>query len=77
MGVFVERRRTAGIQEEQGTTVHGGRLLIAAGIVILLAVAGMVSEAQGWTESSKAIWGLAASAFGVIVGLLGGEAANS
>jgi hypothetical protein len=41
--------------------------------VAVLVVLGIWSDAQGYEDSSKQVFGLAATAFGVIVGLLGGE----
>jgi hypothetical protein len=52
------------------------RLLVAVGLVAALVIGGVVTEANGWSNSSTAIWALATTAFGVIVGLLGGEAKN-
>jgi hypothetical protein len=49
------------------------RLLVAVGLVAGLVIGGVVTEANGWSDSSTAIWALATTAFGVIVGLLGGE----
>lgn len=53
------------------------RLLVAVGLVAGLVIGGVVTEANGWTDSSTAIWALATTAFGVIVGLLGGEAKHT
>jgi hypothetical protein len=50
-----------------------GRFLIALALVAVLVVLGIWSDAQGYQDSSKQVFGLAATAFGVIVGLLGGE----
>lgn len=55
------------------TALQGQRLLIASCLVLLLVIAGVVTEANGWADSSKAVWALTTTAFGVIVGLLGGE----
>lgn len=69
---------TSGAASAAGGNVPAGlqalRLLVAVGLVAALVVGGVVTEANGWTDSSTAIWALATTAFGVIVGLLGGEA---
>lgn len=46
-----------------------GALLLFAAIV----VAAIITDAADIDDSSKALWGLAATVFGVVVGFLGGE----
>ena len=53
------------------------RLLIALGLVAALAVGGVICEAFDLDSSTDAFWGLATAAFGIIVGLLGGEKASA
>lgn len=73
--LVAEARASAPVAADAGEVrLQGQRLLIAAGLVALLVVAGIVTEANGWSDSSTAIWTLATTAFGVIVGLLGGDA---
>jgi hypothetical protein len=54
-----------------------GRLLIAMAIVIVLVGAGIWTAAVGLSDPSKSIFGIATTAFGVVVGLLGGEKKSS
>lgn len=48
-------------------------LVIALGIVGVLLGAGIWTDAAGLKGSSRAVFGLATTAFGIVVGLLGGE----
>ncbi len=54
-----------------------GRLVVALLIVAVLLGGGVASEAADLKDSSKALLGLAATAFGLVVGLLGGEKPKS
>ncbi|HET9110344.1 MAG TPA: hypothetical protein VFN78_05930 [Ktedonobacterales bacterium] len=47
--------------------------LIAAAMFFAIVALGAVTELMGLKASTQALWGLAGSIFGVIVGLLGGE----
>ena len=52
-------------------------LLVAFGVVVAFVVGGVVAEAIHLPDSSKALFGLATTAFGLVVGLLTGEKSNS
>lgn len=58
---------------ETEQSLQVGRLLIAMAIVIVLIGAGIWTSAAGLSDPSKSIFGIATTAFGVVVGLLGGE----
>ena len=58
-------------------TFKTGRFLGALAILVVIAIAAIMAERSGLTEGTKALWGLAATVFGVIVGLLGGESTTS
>lgn len=47
--------------------------LVAVAMFFAIVALGAVTELMGLKASSQALWGLAGSIFGVIVGLLGGE----
>ncbi|MDX6231691.1 MAG: hypothetical protein QOH68_650 [Nocardioidaceae bacterium] len=49
------------------------RFFGALAIVAALIALGIFAEANGWKDSSKAVFALATTLFGVVVGLLGGE----
>lgn len=53
--------------------LHAGRLAGALAIVVVLVGVAIAAEALGLDESSKALFGLATTAFGIVVGLLTGE----
>jgi hypothetical protein len=55
---------------------HSDRFLVAIGIFALVVAAAVGTDAGGLPDSSKALYGFAASIFGVVVGLLGGEKSN-
>jgi hypothetical protein len=49
------------------------RFLAALAIVAVLLAAGIVCNAKGWSDSSKTLFTLATTAFGVVTGLLTGK----
>ena len=51
------------------------RLLMALGLVGILAAAAVTSEAHDLHDATDALWGLTTATFGLVVGLLGGEKA--
>lgn len=53
----------------------GRDLLIALGLVGILAAAAVISEAHDLNDATDALWGLTTATFGLVVGLLGGEKA--
>ena len=57
-----------------GKDFKTGRFVIAVVILIIVGGAGVLTEATGLAKSTDALWALAPAIFGVIVGLLGGEA---
>jgi hypothetical protein len=61
---------SAAVVEKQ---FNARNFLFALAIFLAIVVAAVVTDALKLPDSSKALWGLAASIFGVIVGLLGGE----
>jgi hypothetical protein len=72
-----ERRAELARQEAQQvagpSTFRADRLLLALAIVAVLLGAGVWAEAGNLAASSKALFGLATTAFGIVVGLLTGE----
>jgi hypothetical protein len=56
--------------------IQWSRLVIALGLVGALALGGVIADAFSLEKSTEAFWGLATAAFGIIVGLLGGEKAG-
>jgi hypothetical protein len=54
-----------------------GPLLVALAIVAALLVGGVIADAADLPNSSKALFGLATTAFGIVVGLLTGEKSGS
>jgi hypothetical protein len=63
------------VSEQLGETkeFQTGRFLVALAILIAFIAAAIITDATGLPDSSKALWGLAATSLGIIVGLLGGE----
>jgi hypothetical protein len=53
------------------------RLLIALGLVGILAAAAVGAEWKDLTTSSEALWGLATTTFGIVIGLISGEKASA
>jgi hypothetical protein len=53
------------------------RLLLAIGLVGILAAAAAGAEWADLTTSSEALWGLATATFGIVIGLIGGEKASA
>jgi hypothetical protein len=79
-----ERRGEDDVEGELArlTLLHGAprtqelqwnRLLIAIGLVGILAAGGVAAEWGDLTTSSDALWGLATATFGIAAGLIGGE----
>jgi hypothetical protein len=54
-----------------------GRFLISAAIFLAIVVAAIWAESANLADSSKALFGFAATIFGVIVGLLGAEKSSA
>lgn len=69
--------RANAVSEQLGETreFKKGRFLVALAVLIAFIAAAIFTEVTNLPESSKALWGLAATILGVIVGLLGGESA--
>ena len=67
--------RANAVSEQLGETkeFQTGRFLVALAILIAFIAAAIITDATGLPDSSKALWGLAATSLGIIVGLLGGE----
>ena len=57
----------------KGKRFNTRNFLIAAAMFFAIVALGVVTEMMGLKTSTQALWGLAGSIFGVIVGLLGGE----
>jgi hypothetical protein len=55
------------------TTFNAQRFVMAVIIVAVLLIAGIVCNAQGWTDAEKTLFTLATTAFGVVTGLLAGK----
>jgi hypothetical protein len=53
------------------------RLLLALGVVGLLAAAAAGAEWADLPTSSDALWGLATATFGIVIGLISGEKASA
>lgn len=60
-----------------GAAFNTGRFLIAAAIFLAIVVAAIISEAADLDESNEALFGLATTIFGVVVGFLGGEKSST
>ena len=69
--------RTAEIAPAGYAKFNTGRFVGAIVIFAVIVVAAIVCEATDLSDSSKALWGFAATIFGVVVGFLGGEKAAS
>lgn len=70
------RADTVTAQLGENKTFHRGRFVIAVVILVVLIAIAITTEASGLTESSKALWGLTTTIFGVVAGFLGGEATS-
>jgi len=55
------------------TKFHANRMLVALAFVMAFVGAGIGTEAAGLNNSSKALFGLGSTAFGIIVGIVTGE----
>jgi hypothetical protein len=71
--VNADAEATHRLANVDGGSLQTSRLIIAIVLVALLLMAGVFTDIKGYDDSSKALFGLAATLFGVIVGLLGGE----
>jgi hypothetical protein len=67
------QRAQAAASVAQPVTFHVWRLVGALVIVGVLLVAGIVSDANGWTDAEKTLFALATAGFGVVTGLLSGK----
>jgi hypothetical protein len=69
--------RANAVSQQLGETreFQTGRFLLALAILIAFIAAAIITDASNLPDSSKALWGLATTILGVIVGLLGGESA--
>ena len=65
--------RAASAPPSQSGEVNKGNLITAILIVVAFVGAGIGTDAAGLSASSTALFGLGTTAFGIIVGLLGGE----
>jgi hypothetical protein len=74
----VETKASAAVQAVKSSSkLSAGRLLIAIAILAAIIAAAVGTDAANLDDpSSKALWTLASSVFGVILGLLGGEKAG-
>lgn len=57
------------------STFKAGRFLAALAILAAFVIAGIITDTKHLDTSTKALYGLAATTLGIIVGLLGGEKA--
>jgi hypothetical protein len=71
----VEHNASAAVKAVKSSSqLDVGRLLIAIAILAVIVGAAVGTDAANLDDlSSKALWALASSVFGVILGLLGGE----
>jgi hypothetical protein len=63
------------VPDESG--FRADRFMVAVAIFAIVVGAALGADAGGLSDSSKALYGFAASIFGVIVGLLGGEKSST
>jgi hypothetical protein len=71
-----KKPKNAPLRSSRLRLVRRNSIVVGLGaIIVFLALlgAGIGADAAGLSDSSKALYGFAASIFGVVVGLLGGE----
>jgi hypothetical protein len=59
------------------TEFHTGRFLGALAIFAALLALAVLADAESWVSDTSALYGMATTVLGVIVGLLGGENAGT
>lgn len=67
--------RAAEVAPAGYTKFNAGRFIGAVVVFAIIVAAGIATEAFDLDKSSDALWALAATVFGVVVGFLGGEKA--
>lgn len=76
-GAAESKARDVTEQVRESSTFQAGRFLIALAIFALIAAGGLIADVANLDDSSKALYGFAATILGVIVGFLGGEKSAS
>jgi hypothetical protein len=72
-----DKAREVTEQVRESSTFQTGRFLVALAIFALIAAGGLIADIADLADSSKALYGFAATILGVIVGFLGGEKSAS